>query len=59
MLNENACWHAVIDKDRTKDGTFLYGVMTTNVFCRPGCPSRAPLRKNVRFYETPQQAFPR
>jgi AraC family transcriptional regulator of adaptative response/methylated-DNA-[protein]-cysteine methyltransferase len=56
MLNEIECWQAVIAKDRTKDGAFFYGVMTTKVFCRPGCSSRAPLRKNVRFYETPQQA---
>ena len=57
MLNENECWSAVIHRDQTKDGTFLYGVMTTKVFCRPGCPSRAPLRKNVRFYEKSEQAM--
>ena len=46
----------MIDKDQTKDGNFFYGVMTTRVFCRPGCPSRAPLRKNIRFYETAERA---
>jgi AraC family transcriptional regulator of adaptative response/methylated-DNA-[protein]-cysteine methyltransferase len=25
-------------------------VTTQGVFCRPGCPSRAPLRRNARFY---------
>ncbi|WP_236657557.1 bifunctional DNA-binding transcriptional regulator/O6-methylguanine-DNA methyltransferase Ada [Acidisarcina polymorpha] len=55
-MNESKCWQSVIDKDQTKDGKFFYGVMTTKVFCRPGCPSRAPLRKNVRFYETAERA---
>src|SRR5699024_4753930 len=35
---------------------FIYGVLTTGVYCRPSCPSRKPLRANVRFYATPQAA---
>lgn len=35
---------------------FFYGVTTMGVFCRPGCPSPRPLRRNVRFYDTPGQA---
>ena len=31
-------------------GGFLYAVTTQGVYCRPGCPSRPPLRRNVRFY---------
>src|SRR5262249_33245977 len=31
-------------------------VVTTGVYCRPSCPSRGALRKNVRFYATPQDA---
>ncbi|HYL92131.1 MAG TPA: bifunctional DNA-binding transcriptional regulator/O6-methylguanine-DNA methyltransferase Ada, partial [Alphaproteobacteria bacterium] len=30
--------------------------MTTGVYCRPSCPARAALRKNVRFYATPADA---
>ena len=56
MQNEQSLWQAVQNKDASLDGAFLYGVLTTKVFCRPGCPSRAPLRKNVRFYETAKQA---
>lgn len=40
-------WTAV--HDRTP-GDFLYGVTTMGVFCRPGCPSPRPLRRNVRFF---------
>ena len=45
-----AMWAAVLDHDAAADGTFLYGVMTTGVYCRPSCPSRRPLRANVRFF---------
>lgn len=30
---------------------FVYAVRTTGVFCRPGCASRRPLRKNVIFFD--------
>src|ERR1051326_4209680 len=55
-MNEELCWKAVTDRDRSQDGAFFYGVMTTGVYCRPSCTSRLPLRKNVRFYDTPAKA---
>lgn len=56
MLNFDQCWKAVEQRDRAQDGRFYFGVTTTGVFCRPSCPARHPLRRNVRFYETLQQA---
>lgn len=55
-MNEELCWRAVVARDRSQDGRFFYGVMTTGVYCRPSCPSRRPLRKNVKFFETPAAA---
>jgi AraC family transcriptional regulator of adaptative response/methylated-DNA-[protein]-cysteine methyltransferase len=49
-------WNAVQQHDASKDGTFVYGVLTTGVYCKPSCASRRPLRKNVRFYATPADA---
>ncbi|HET6414386.1 MAG TPA: bifunctional DNA-binding transcriptional regulator/O6-methylguanine-DNA methyltransferase Ada [Anaeromyxobacter sp.] len=49
-------WAAVLSRDRGADGAFLYAVGTTGVFCRPSCPSRRPLRKNVVFFETEEAA---
>ncbi len=43
-------WAAVLARDPAAEGRFLYGVMTTGVYCRPTCPSRRPLRANVRFF---------
>src|SRR6266851_886085 len=56
MLNAEQCWLAVQNHDATLDGRFVYGVITTGVYCRPSCPSRRPLFKNVRFYETTVEA---
>lgn len=49
-------WNAVQAHDASKDGTFVYGVVTTGVYCKPSCAARRPLRKNVRFYATPADA---
>ena len=56
MLNSDRCWDAVQKRDASQDGHFYFGVLTTGVYCRPSCPSRAPLRKNVRFYRSPADA---
>ena len=55
-VNEAAAWAAVIARDRTHDGEFVYAVSTTGVYCRPGCPSRHPLRRHVRFFGSPDGA---
>ncbi len=55
-LNEAACWEAVTRRDPAADGQFFTGVLTTRVYCRPSCPARRPLRKNVRFYQEPADA---
>jgi AraC family transcriptional regulator of adaptative response/methylated-DNA-[protein]-cysteine methyltransferase len=48
-LQDERCWRAVQERDARFDGRFVYAVDTTTVYCRPSCPSRRPLRKNVRF----------
>ena len=55
-LKPEICWDAVEHRDASKDGTFVYGVVTTGVYCKPSCSSRLPLRKNVRFYATAADA---
>jgi AraC family transcriptional regulator, regulatory protein of adaptative response / methylated-DNA-[protein]-cysteine methyltransferase len=56
MLDFDECWAALQRRDAGADGRFLYGVRTTGVYCRPGCASRLPLRKNTRFFETQAEA---
>lgn len=35
---------------RREPAAFLYAVTTMGVYCRSGCPSPLPLRRNVRFF---------
>lgn len=55
-LDDEARWDAVTRRDASFDGRFLMGVLTTGIYCRPSCPARRPLRKNVRFYTTAGEA---
>lgn len=49
-------WRAVAARDRAADGSFVYAVRSTGIFCRPSCPSRPAKPDNVRFYETAEAA---
>lgn len=42
--------------DTSADGQFVYAVITTGIYCRPGCPSRRPNPDNVRFFNDYSQA---
>jgi AraC family transcriptional regulator of adaptative response/methylated-DNA-[protein]-cysteine methyltransferase len=37
-------------RDASLDGVVFVAVKTTGVYCRPVCPARTPLARNVRFY---------
>jgi AraC family transcriptional regulator of adaptative response/methylated-DNA-[protein]-cysteine methyltransferase len=53
---EDPRWQRVLAKDATADGSFVYAVRTTGVFCRPSCPSRTAKPGNVRFYASAAEA---
>lgn len=46
------CYRAVQSKDARFDGWFVTAVLTTGIYCRPSCPVRPPLARNMRFYPT-------
>lgn len=48
--DDSRSWAAVLARDRS--ATFVYAVASTGIYCRPSCPSRRPLRKNVAFFAT-------
>lgn len=52
-LPDEHLWQLVLTR---QPGDFLYAVTTMGVYCRPGCPSPRPLRKNVRFFRNPPEA---
>jgi AraC family transcriptional regulator of adaptative response/methylated-DNA-[protein]-cysteine methyltransferase len=51
MEISDADWADLIARTRR---AALYGVVTTGIYCRYGCPSPAPLRRNVRAFDTVQ-----
>ena len=51
-LDHEACYRAVRQRDGRFDSRFFTGVKTTGIYCRPICPARTPLFKNVIFFPT-------
>lgn len=49
-------WRAALDRDRRADGDFVLAVRSTHIYCRPSCPARRPLRSNVTFFRTQEEA---
>ena len=49
-LNLDTCYDALKARDARFDGRFFVAVRTTNIYCRPVCPARTPLKANVDFF---------
>ncbi len=41
---------AIRRRDAAADGSFLYSVATTGVYCHPSCAARPALRRNIAFH---------
>ena len=50
----DADWACLEARLRTND---IYGVITTGIACQTGCPARTPLRKNVRLFDSVNNAY--
>ncbi|QPF87997.1 methylphosphotriester-DNA--protein-cysteine methyltransferase family protein [Bradyrhizobium genosp. L] len=50
MLDFAAQYQAFQRRDPAWDGVVFVAVRTTGVYCRPVCPARTPLARNIRFY---------
>src|SRR6185312_9232298 len=49
-MDADVCYRAVKARDARFDGLFFTAVRTTGIFCRPVCPARTPLFRNVEFF---------
>ncbi|MBR0960419.1 bifunctional transcriptional activator/DNA repair enzyme AdaA [Bradyrhizobium japonicum] len=52
MLDFDTCNDARLRRDPAYDGLFFTAVRTTGIYCRPMCPVKHPLTKNVSYYPT-------
>lgn len=49
-------WRAIEARDRSADGSFVFSVRTTGIYCRPSCPARHAKPENVAFHPTCEDA---
>lgn len=49
-MDADICYRAAKARDARFDGLFFTAVRTTGIFCRPVCPVRPPLRRNMEFF---------
>ncbi len=49
MLDDDAYDAARLRGDPAYDGVFFIAVLTTKIYCRPICPAKSSLRKNIIF----------
>ncbi len=57
MIDTEHAFAAFDARDKSQDGRFVGAVKTTGIYCKPSCPARRPLRKNVEFFATPAEAI--
>ncbi len=46
-------WRAIENRDAMYDGLFVYGVLSTKIYCSPSCPSRHPRMNQAVFFSHP------
>ena len=56
VMSNPEMWSAVIARDRSSDGSFVFAVKSTGIYCRPSCPARRPRPEQVSFYQLPEAA---
>ena len=55
-IEDDPRWAAVVARDARADGTFVYAVKTTGIYCRPSSLARLPKPQNVEFFDTALEA---
>lgn len=50
-------YKALAARDASFEGTFVAGITTTGIVCRPGCPARTPKLENVEFFASTREAL--
>jgi AraC family transcriptional regulator, regulatory protein of adaptative response / DNA-3-methyladenine glycosylase II len=50
QLNPQACYSAMLARDRRFDGQFFVGVTSTGIYCRPVCKVKIPKLSNCLFF---------
>lgn len=54
--NSDARLRAVMSRNRSADGQFVFAVRSTGIYCKPSCPAKRPSERNVIFFGAPSEA---
>lgn len=54
--SDDSRFQARLRRDEEADGTFVYSVRSTGIYCRPSCGARLPRPENLRFHDTCAEA---
>ena len=57
MKKDDIFYQALLTRDSSFEGTFIAGIKTTGIFCRPTCTARKPKKENVEFFSTTKEAI--
>lgn len=57
VISEDEKWNVVISCNKYYDGLFYYAVKTTGIFCRPSCKAKTPLKENILFFNSVDDAI--
>lgn len=55
-LSREEMLDALMRSEAAYNGRFLTGVLSTGIYCLPGCRARKPKPENVIFFATPEEA---
>ncbi|HWB60344.1 MAG TPA: Ada metal-binding domain-containing protein [Chthoniobacteraceae bacterium] len=55
-LSPAQMYQRFLASDASFNGRFFTGVLSTGIYCLPSCRARKPLRKNIRFFPTVEEA---
>jgi AraC family transcriptional regulator of adaptative response/methylated-DNA-[protein]-cysteine methyltransferase len=55
-MSQEDRWKAVLGRDKSFDGAFVYAVRSTGIYCRPSCPARRPGQDQVSYFRMPEAA---
>src|ERR1700704_3057817 len=56
VMTNPELWNAVLSRDASRDGSFVFAVRSTGIFCGPSLPARRPGRGQVSFFQLPEAA---
>ena len=59
VLDHKTMYSALLEKDSSFEGSFIFAVKTTGIFCRPTCTAKKPKAENVEYFSTTKEALDR